>query len=119
MVSKKHSTQLIMNFFLKKLKAIVFSDGWITWFLTYLSEIIYFINIENQLSDYGRIWCGVPQGSILRPLLLLIYVNAVNPNLFLYADDSYLMFQHKEVEQIEKVLNNDFEIFAIGLLIIN
>ena len=34
---------------------------------------------------------------------------AVNSNLFLYADDSCLMFQHKEVEEIERVLNNDFE----------
>ena len=33
----------------------------------------------------------------------------VNLNLFLYADDSCLTFQHKEVEQIEKVLNNDFK----------
>ena len=33
----------------------------------------------------------------------------VNSNLFLYADGSCLMFQHKEVEKIEKVLNNDFE----------
>ena len=36
-------------------------------------------------------------------------LQAVNSNLFLYADDSCLMFQHKEVEEIEKVLNNDFE----------
>ena len=34
---------------------------------------------------------------------------AVNANLFLYAGDSCLMFQHKEVEEIEKILNNDFE----------
>ena len=48
-----------------------------------------------------------------RPLLFLIYVNdrpqAVNSNLFLYAYDSCLMFQHKEVEEIERVLNNDIE----------
>ena len=34
---------------------------------------------------------------------------AVNSNLFLYADDPCLMFQHKQVEEVEKVLNNDFE----------
>ena len=32
---------------------------------------------------------------------------AVNSNLLLYADDSCLMFQHKEVEEIERVLKND------------
>ena len=36
-------------------------------------------------------------------------LQVVSSNLFLYADDSCLMFQHKEVEEIERVLNNDFE----------
>ena len=80
-----------------------FSEGCITWFQSYLSEGIFFVSIENQFSDYGRISCGVPQGLILGPLLFLIYVNdmpqAVNSNSFLYADDSCLMFQHKEVEK--------------------
>ena len=71
------------------------------------------ISIANQLSDYGRISCGVPQGSILRSLLFLVYVNdmpqAVNSNLFLHVDNSCLMFQHKDVEEIDKVLNNGFE----------
>ena len=97
----------------KKLKAMGFSEVCITWFQSYLSERIFFISIENQLSDYGRILCGVQQGLIVGPLLFLIYVNgmsqAVNSNLFLYADDSCLMFQHKGVEEIEKVVNNDFE----------
>ena len=34
---------------------------------------------------------------------------AVNSNLLLYADDSCLKFQHKDVQEIEKVLYNDFE----------
>ena len=97
----------------KKLKAMGFSEGCITWLQSYLSERISFISIENQFSNYGSILCGVPQGSILGPLLFLIYVNdmpeAVNSDLFLYADNSCLMFQHKDVEEIEKVVNNDFE----------
>ena len=34
---------------------------------------------------------------------------AVHSNLFFYAEDSCLMFQHKEAEEIERVLNNHFE----------
>ena len=90
----------------KKRKAMGFSEGYITWFQSYLSERIIYISIENQFSDYDRILCGVP-------LLFLIYVNdmpqAVNSNLLLYTDDSSLIFKHKDVEEIEKVLNNDFE----------
>ena len=71
----------------KKLKAMGFSEGCITWFQSYLSESIFFISIENQLFDYGKILCGVLQGSIIGPLLFLIYINdipqAVNSNLFL------------------------------------
>ena len=97
----------------KKLKVIGFSEGCVTWFQSYLCERLFFISIENQLSDYGRITWGIPQGSILGSLLFRIYVNdmpqAVNSNSLLYADDSCLMFQHKAVEEIEKVLNNDVE----------
>ena len=56
---------------------------------------------------------GIPQGSILGQLMFLIYVNgmplAIKSNLFLYADDSYLMYQHKDVEEVEKQLNKVFE----------
>ena len=55
---------------------------------------------------------GVPQGSILGPLLFLLYVNdmkqAVDCDLFLYADDSCLVYQHKDMKEIERNLNKNF-----------
>ena len=98
---------------LQKLKAINFSESTIKWFKSYLPEIIFLVNIENKLSDFGQVSCGVPQGSILGPLLFLIYVNdmaqAVTSTLLLYADYSCILYQHKDIVQIEKRLIQDFE----------
>ena len=98
---------------LQKLKAIRLSYGTLQSFRSYISERIFLVNIEGKLSDFGKIYCGVPQGSILGPLLFLIYVNdipqAVKSTLLLYADDSCILYQHKEVGEIEKHLGKDFE----------
>ena len=52
--------------------------------------------MENTYSDKASITCGVPQGSILGPLLFLIYMNnmprAVDSELLSYADDTCLVF---------------------------
>ena len=98
---------------LQKLKAIKFSESTIKWFKSYLSERIFLVNIENKLSDFGKISCRVPQGSILGPLLFQIYVNdvsqAILSTLLLYADDSCILYQHKDVVKIGKRLKEDFE----------
>ena len=96
--------------FLEKLKAISFCDDTVNWFHSYLNYRAFLVSIENKYSSISKISCGVPQGSILGPLLFLIYVNdmkqAVSSDLLIYADDSCLIFQHKHVTEIEKHLNN-------------
>ena len=97
---------------LKKLSIIGFSHHTVKWFQSYLSNRKFTVNLENSFSEVSNISCGVPQGSVLGPILLLIYVNdmpmAVKCNLFLYADDTCLVFQSKNVKDIEKQLNEDF-----------
>ena len=60
---------------LQKMECIGFKDSVIKWFQSYYSNKKFFVTLENVFSDAGLINCGVPQGSILGLLLLLIYIN--------------------------------------------
>ena len=65
--------------------------------------------MENAYSNEASITCGVPQGSILDPLLFLIRINdmsqAVDSEFLLYANDTCLVFQHRDTKTIEEHLN--------------
>ena len=91
---------------------IGFSEKAVASFKSFLSNLAFKVNINNHFSDLSKINCSVPQGSILGPLLFLLYVNdmpqAVHSDLILYAEDSGLTFQHKHVHTIEHQLNKDF-----------
>ena len=97
---------------LEKMVFFGFSNGVISWFQSYLADRSFFINLEDSFSTKGDITCGVPQGSILGPLLFLLYINdmplAVNSEIYLYADDTCLVYQHKSLEVINENLNRDF-----------
>ena len=97
---------------LQKLNAIGFSKQTVNWFESYLSSRSFLINLGNNFSQPASVSCGAHQGSIFGPLLFLIYVNdvsqAVKCHLFLYSDDSCLVSQHKDINEIEKQLHVDF-----------
>ena len=84
----------------------------VNWFQSYLSNRPFLVNLGTNFSQSTSVSCVVPQGSILGPLLFLIYVNdmsqAVKCDLFLYADDTCLLCQHKDINDIENQLNEGF-----------
>ena len=89
-----------------------FSCQYMTWFESYLSNRRFQVNIKNNHSNVANINCRVPQGSILGLLLFLLYVNdmpqAVDCELFIYADDSCLEYPHRDAKAIKAKLNNNF-----------
>ena len=98
---------------LQKLHVNSFSKHSVNWFQSYIINMTFLVNLENVFSQPACVSSGVSQGSILGPLVFLIHINdmsqAIKCNLFLYADDRYLLCQHENINEIEKQLKKDFE----------
>ena len=78
---------------------------------SYLTNRYQYVRINNNLSTLKQIKYGVLQGSILGPLLYIIYVNnfsnAINCNSKLYTDDTCLIIKKKSIESIRLSINEE------------
>ena len=77
-----------------KLRSIGISGSLLDWITDYLANRLQRVCIKGSFSSWKRIFAGVPQGSILGPLLFLIFindiVNNIKTNIRLFADDTSL-----------------------------
>ena len=83
----------------------------VDWFKSYLFDRRQCCEVSGARSEFLPISCGVPQGSILGPLLFLIYINdmslSISCSLSLYADDSAIYFAHKDASIIAERLSKE------------
>ena len=81
-----------------------------SWIKSYLSNRQQYVSIDDVNSPISHINCGVPQGSILGPLLFLIYINDIvnsSPILsfVLFADDTNILLSHNNLRELINILN--------------
>jgi len=98
---------------LQKLSKYGIRDAELLWFKSYLSNRKQFVTINNMNSFLTDVLLGVPQGSILGPLLFLIYINdlPLSSKLFtlLFADDTTLLASSNSVESLCTFVNTEFK----------
>ena len=84
------------------------------WFQSYLTNRLQAVKLGQNLSEFQTITCGVPQGSVLGPLLVLIFINDIfistsKVNFHLFADDTCIFCSKNDLSQLERNLNTSVE----------
>ena len=82
------------------------------WFSSYLEGRTQTTQIGSFISKRKNTTCGVPQGSVLGPLLFLIYVNDIQESsdklkFFLFADDTNAVYADKNLKSLESTVNQE------------
>ena len=91
------------------------------WFKSYLSDRDQYVTIQGFKSNIKKIYHGVPQGSVLGPLLFLIYINdlhnaVIYSKVYHFADDTHFLNISKSAKQIQKQMNIDLKLLYKWLL---
>ena len=125
--SNKHSSYCIFLDFAKafdtvnhqimieKLKYYGVHGTTLDLFESYLSNRRQVVEVNGKMSEEGTIKHGVPQGSILGPLLFLLYINDISQSsdilkFFLFADDTTVYYSaDPSDENTEQILNTELE----------
>ena len=102
------------NILLEKLNYYGFDCNALGWISDYLSGRFQATDIEGNISNLLEISVGVPQGSILGPLLFLIFINDLPGSLklftSLFADDTTFQYSSNTLQELSNAMNRELEI---------
>jgi len=92
------------------------------WFSSYLKGRSQVTQIDGHVSSKELNPCGVLQGSVLGPLLFVIYITDIHKssdklNFFLFADDTTILFAHKNLKVLEQVVNSELSKVSEWLIV--
>ena len=88
-----------------------------SWFKSYLSSRKQYVSIENFSSNLADVVNGVPQGSILGPILFLLFINDLctlssKIKCILFADDTNLFYSSNNLKDCTDLLNQELNIYS-------
>ena len=102
---------------LAKLQLYGIEEQELLWQESYLFGRHQCVCFENTFSTNNVVTCGVPQGSILGPLLFVLYVNDLHTELehcrvLMYADDTVIFYSNASSKNIEEIINKEVQCVA-------